>query len=102
MIFYDFEVFKYDWLAVFIDMVQRKKHIIVNDKKALTDLYNANTGTIWSGFNIKHYDQYIFKGIMLGMDPKQISDDIIVREKEGWSISREFSKIPMIMYDVFQ
>ena len=74
----------------------------MNDKKALTDLYNANTGTIWSGFNIKHYDQYIFKGIMLGMDPKQISDDIIVREKEGWSLSREFSKIPMIMYDVFQ
>ena len=102
MIFYDFEVFKYDWLAVFIDMVAREKHVIVNDREKLTDLYNSHTGSIWSGFNIKHYDQYIFKGIMLGMDPKQISDDIIIREKEGWSLSREFSRIPMIMYDVFQ
>jgi len=102
MIFYDFEVFKYDWLAVFIDMATQEKHVIVNDRKSLTDLYNDNVKNIWSGFNIKHYDQYIFKGIMLGMDPKKINDDIIILEKEGWSLSKEFSKIPMIMYDVFQ
>lgn len=101
MIFFDFEVFKYDWLAVFIDMTNQEKHVIVNDKKALTDLYNRNVKNIWVGFNIKHYDQYIMKGIMLGMDPKYINDQIIIHEKEGWSLSREFSKIPMIMYDVF-
>ncbi len=101
MIFYDFEVFKYDWLAVFIDMATQEKHVIVNDRQALVDLYNKNVKNIWVGFNIKHYDQYIFKGIMLGMDPKVINDDIIIREKEGWAISKEFSKIPMILYDVF-
>lgn len=102
MIFFDFEVFKYDWLGVFIDMSTQEKHVIVNDKEALIKLYNDNMKNIWSGFNIKHYDQYIFKGIMLGMDPKYINDEIIVNEREGWSISREFSKIPFIMYDVYQ
>lgn len=38
---------------------------------------------------------------MLGMDPKQINDDIIVGGKDGWQISREFNKIPMVNYDVF-
>lgn len=102
MIFFDFEVFKYDWLGVFIDTVTQKKHVIVNDRQALIDLYNANVKNIWSGFNIKHYDQYILKGIMLGMNPKSINDAIIVEDKEGWSLSREFSRIPLIMYDVFQ
>lgn len=102
MIFFDFEVFKYDWLGVFIDMVTEEKHIIVNDRDKLIDLYNKNVKNIWSGFNIKHYDQYIFKGIILGMDPKYINDEIIINEREGWTISREFSKIPFVMYDVFQ
>ena len=34
MIFYDFEVFKYDWLAVFVDTDNRKKFPIVNAPKA--------------------------------------------------------------------
>lgn len=35
MIFYDFEVFEYDWLAVFIDVTNRKEHVIINDKDKL-------------------------------------------------------------------
>ena len=101
MIFYDFEVFKYDWLVVFIDTEAREKTIIINDRQKLTNFYNSHINDIWSGFNIKHYDQYIFKGIMLGMDPKKINDEIIINGKDGWQISREFNKIKMIMYDVF-
>lgn len=102
MIFFDFEVFKYDWLVVLIDTNTQEKTVIVNDRNILTDYYNKHVKDIWSGFNIKHYDQYILKGIMLGMDPKYINDEIIVKDREGWSISREFSKIPLIMYDVYQ
>jgi len=29
MLFYDFEVFKYDWLVVIIDMVAKKKTVII-------------------------------------------------------------------------
>lgn len=101
MIFYDFEVFKYDWLAVFIDTDKRCKFPIVNDPEALIKLYEANTKNIWVGFNNEHYDKYIFKAILLGMDPKEINDKIIVEGLDGWQISRAFNKIPMINYDVF-
>lgn len=101
MIFYDFEVFKYDWLVVFIDTDKKTCFNIVNDPEALSQLYAANTKNIWVGFNNEHYDKYILKAILLGMDPKSISDKIIVDGLDGWQISREFNRIPMINYDVF-
>lgn len=101
MIVYDFEVFKYDWLAVFADTDERTVFPIINDADALRQLYEANSRNIWVGFNNKHYDQYIFKGILLGMDPKKINDAIIINGKDGWQISRAFNKIPMINFDVY-
>ena len=100
MIFYDFEVFHQDWLAVFIDVANRKEHVIINNPDELKALYEANRKNIWVGFNNRHYDQYIMKGILLGMNPKAINDWIIVENKEGWAYSRAFNKIPMINYDV--
>lgn len=101
MIFYDFEVFKRDWLVVYIDTEKHIEKAIVNDADELRQLYAENSSNIWVGFNNKHYDQYIFKGILLGMNPKEINDKIIVEGKEGWQISRQFNKVPMINYDVF-
>lgn len=100
MIFYDFEVFKYDWLTVGIDPIKEEKHVIVNDPDRLKALYEANNTAIWVGFNNKHYDQYIFKGILLGLNPKEINDYIIVLGNEGWQFSKAFNQIPMINYDV--
>ena len=100
MIFLDFEVFKYDWLAVFIDVTRQKETVIVNDPEKLKQLYEANCKDIWVGYNIKHYDQYIFKGILLEMNPKEINDWIIVQKQEGWQFSRAFSQVQMNLYDV--
>jgi len=100
MIFYDFEVFERDWLAVFIDVTNQKEHVIINDKDKLRTLYERNMSNIWVGFNNRHYDQYIMKGILLGLDPKKINDWIIIQGKEGWQYSRVFNKLPMINYDV--
>ena len=74
MIFYDFEVFKYDWLAVFVDMVKKSVHVIINNPKELRQLYEANINNIWVGYNNRHYDQYIMKAILLGLDPKKVND----------------------------
>lgn len=101
MIFYDFEAFKYDWLVVYIDTEKQIEKAIVNNIDELRQLYAENSSNIWVGFNNKHYDQYIFKGILLGMNPKEINDKIIAEGKEGWQISRQFNKVPMINYDVF-
>lgn len=100
MIFYDFEVFKHDWIAVFVDVTRKTEQVIVNNPDELKALYEANTSNIWVGFNNRHYDQYIMKGILLGLDPKRINDWIIVQKREGWQFSSVFNKIPMINYDV--
>ena len=100
MIFYDFEVTKYDWLVVCIDPFEETKHVIANGVDELTELFELHSNDVWVGFNNRHYDQYIMKGILLGMDPKEINDWIIVQGKEGWEYSREFGRIRMINYDV--
>lgn len=51
MLFYDFEVFKYDWLVVVIDMTEKKQHVIINNKEELDELYQAKKNDIWVGFN---------------------------------------------------
>ena len=100
MIFYDFEVFKEDWLAVFIDVTNKKEYVIINNPDELKTLYEANNKDIWVGYNNRHYDQYIMKGILLGMNPKSINDRIIIKGEEGWHISSVFNKVPMINYDM--
>lgn len=100
MLFYDFEVFLKDWLVVVMDMGERKEHVIINDPKALEKLYHEKKKEIWVGFNSRHYDQYIFKGILCGFDPKKINDYIIVKGKPGWQYSSMFRNIPLNNYDV--
>lgn len=97
--FYDFEVFAHDWLVVVINPVEKTKTVLVNDRDGLSRLYQERKGQIFVGYNNTHYDQYIFKGLLLGLDPKWVSDQIILRDRAGWSISREFAKIPMVNYD---
>ena len=50
MIFYDFEVFKEDWLAVFIDVTKKKEYVIINNPDELKALYEANSKDIWVGY----------------------------------------------------
>ena len=100
MIFYDFEVFLHDWLVVLIDPSKKQITEIVNDPEYLQKFYEENKNDIWVGFNSRHYDQYILKGILLGFDPKKINDWIIVKGKDGWQYSSLFRKIQLNNYDV--
>lgn len=100
MQFYDFEVFKYDWLVVIYDILNREEHVIVNDREALEKLYKQFQNDIWVGFNNRHYDQYIYKGILCGFDPKDVNDSIIVYDEPGWRYSSLFRKFKLINYDV--
>ena len=100
MLFYDFEVFKYDWLVVIIDMTTKVQHTVINDPKQLEDIYEAHRNDIWVGYNSNHYDQWILKGILCGFDPKRINDYIIVDDKPGWKFSSLFRQIPLNDYDV--
>ena len=42
MVFYDFEVFKEDWLVVLVNPDKRTEDVIVNDADALTKYYEEN------------------------------------------------------------
>lgn len=99
MIFYDFEVFKLDWLVVAIDLMKKKEHVIINDPKALERIYQDNSKNIWVGYNNVYYDQYIMKAILCGFDPKKVNDFIIVQKNDGWKYSNLFRKIPMLNFD---
>lgn len=44
MVFYDFEVFKYDWLVVLIDIYAKKETVIINDPAKLLQFYEAHKG----------------------------------------------------------
>ena len=100
MLFYDFEVFKEDWLVVIIDMKNKKEHVIINNVEELEKVYQDNIKEIWVGFNSRHYDQYILKGILCGFNPKRINDYIILKGNPGWKFSSLFRNIPLNNYDV--
>lgn len=99
MLFYDFEVFKYDWLVVIIDMDEQKEYVFINDEAGLKAFYELHMKDIWTGFNSTHYDQYILKGILCGFNPKEIND-YIIQDVPGWKFSNLFKKIYLISYDV--
>lgn len=100
MIFYDFEVFKCDWMVVFIDLTEKKETVIINDPDQLLGFYEKHKGTIWAGYNSRNYDQYILKGILCGFNPKDVNDWIILEDKPGYRFSSLFRNFPVINYDV--
>lgn len=98
--FYDFEVFAHDWLVVIINPAERSKTVIVNDKEKLEEYFYAHEKEIWVGYNNRRYDQYIMKAILLGFDPKEVSDYIVARGNDGWRFTSLFNKMNMINFDV--
>ena len=100
MVFYDFEVFLYDWLVVIIDVVNHKENVIVNDADKLKNYFEEHQNDVWVGYNSRHYDQYILKGILCGFNPKEINDYIIVDKKNGYNYSNLFRKIQVNNFDI--
>lgn len=82
----DVEVFKYDWIAVFLDTVTGDFYVFHNDNTAVRD-FMSQPDRIYCHYNGKHYDAHILKAVCCGADPtliKQINDFIIVEDRSGW------------------
>lgn len=99
LIFYDFEVFKYDWLVCCCDPIERKWTVIRNNKAGLELFHEQHKSDIWVGYNSRSYDTYILKSILLGFDPKEVNDWIIMMGRKGWEYSSEFNRIQLFNYD---
>ena len=102
LIFYDYEVFKHDWLVVFKDPIKDVRTVIVNDLNKLKAFHDKHAEHIFVGFNSRHYDQYIHKGLLLGFDPYELSQFIINKKRKGWEYSNLINKIAMYNYDVYK
>lgn len=102
ILFYDFEVFKYDWLVVLLDMTSEHEQetVIVNDRDKLQHFFDEHQYDIWTGFNSRHYDRWILKTILCGLDPKEMNDWIIVQKNEPWLFSSLLREIEVNNYDV--
>ena len=64
LIFYDVEVFKYDWLVVFNK--NGELEVIVNDSSRLLYYMNSNQNSYFVGYNNYNYDDYIITSILNG------------------------------------
>lgn len=100
LIFYDYEVFKYDWLVVIKDPENKTETVIINDSEKLKKFHQEHENCIWVGYNNNHYDQWIHKSILCDINPYEISDMIINKGVPGWKASRLFRQIKMFNYDV--
>lgn len=100
---YDFEVLsKINWWCVtFINKNNLdEKIVIVNDRDALIDFYQLHKNDVYVGYNSRHYDQYIYKGILLDMNVGNINDRIVIHGEKGYNIVKNSNKIKLINYDV--
>lgn len=100
--FIDFEVFKHEWLCVIANPITKTETVIVNDKDKLMDYYNSNKDEIFIGYNIREYDQWIFKGILAGFNAYDINDHIINKKLKGYQFSTILKNYPLIIYDLLQ
>jgi predicted DNA-binding protein YlxM (UPF0122 family) len=99
-IFYDFEVFKHDWMVVIVDYDTKKGKVIINDVEMLKKYYNYFKEDIWIGYNSRGYDQYILKGLLLGMNPHFISTQLIEKGIKGHNVVRDAWKIKFNNFDI--
>lgn len=99
ILIYDIEVFKEDFIIVIKDYDTKKKCIIVNDVEKLKKVYSVYQDAIWVGYNNRHYDQFIFKSILIGLNPKEVSNKLIDEGIPGYKISKSFNNIQMYNYD---
>ena len=98
----DFEVLSNAnfWMCCMKDYKTKKEHIIINDKDELLRVYNKNKDSVWIGYNIKGYDQWIFKSIIMGLDPCRISNLLIEKKLPGWKIDRSLNKVQMYIFEI--
>lgn len=96
ILIFDFEVFRYDWLFVAMDLETQDYTTIENDRDKMIEFYNDNINNIWVGYNCKNYDKYILQAIINGVNPKPVNDHII-NGGNGWELFRD--RLDINLYD---
>jgi hypothetical protein len=86
-------------MFVGVNPITKSEVVIVNDRQEFVEFYNKNKHEVWCGWNIRGYDTYIIKALVLGFNPKAVNDWIIVKGKKGYEYSSLFNKVTLNIYD---
>lgn len=101
-LFYDIEAFKHYWCVVVVDEELETRHVF-EDIESLRGYYKRNRKRTWVGYNSRQYDAPMLRFIMLGMDPYQCSQDMIVMGKKwfefGFNVTEMYKRIPLRNFD---
>jgi hypothetical protein len=62
----------------------------------------ANENAIFVGYNNRNYDNNITKGIICGMDAKEVNDKLIVERLKGFQINNNFKDIQLYTFDCYK
>lgn len=100
--FIDFETYKYNWLCVIINPITKTETEIVDNPKQLRDYYSKFKDEIFIGYNIREYDQWIYKGVLAGFDPYEINEHIITKGLKGYQFSNTLREYPLIIFDLIK
>ena len=81
---YDVEDFIHDWLVTFKDKESGIYTCIWNDNEALKECISDDC--VYIGFNSKHYDMHMIKGMVAGLSPEELKqvNDFIIAGNQGW------------------
>lgn len=98
----DFEVLSKAnfWICCMKDYKTQKEHTIINNREELVRVFNKNKDSVWIGYNIRGYDQWILKAIVAGIDPCKVSDMLIEHKISDWKIDRKLHKIPLYIFEI--
>ena len=100
LIFLDFEVFEKFWCVTLALPYENRIVQIWNDRDEFVRFYKEHQDDVYVGYNIKMYDQWVFKAILAGFDPWEMNKHIIVYKKNGWTFSDVLRKFPLNVFDV--
>ena len=98
----DFEVLSKGgfWMCCMKDYKTQKEHIIINNRDEFLRVFNKNKDSVWVGYNIKGYDQWIMKAIIAGIDPCIISEKIIEQNISPYAVDRSLNRIPINIFEL--
>lgn len=94
---------KCDWIVVFMDYATGEKHIFHNANEEVDEFVTrSDPEMVLCGFNCKHYDNHILKGVRLGFPPKALKtlNDWIIDGNEGWDFPA-LKGVPLSRIDSF-
>lgn len=94
---FDFEVTAYDWLVV-VKIKQTGEYYSFHNDPIGLEKFIAEHDYIYVGYNNKHYDNYILKGVLhhyIPEDIKKINDWIIAEGRNGWEYPFEDKYLPL-------